>query len=266
MTAPLLRIEGLEKRFGERLVLGGVDLTVAAGDRLVIIGASGSGKTTLLRTINHLEPPTSGVVYLNGEAMGGRFEGQPPRWKPLSPRRLARQRRQIGFVFQRFHLFPHLTALDNVAIGPRKVLGVSRAEAKERALAQLERVRLADHAHHRPAQLSGGQQQRVAIARTLAMAPKLILFDEPTSALDPELVYEVLAVMGQLAEEGMTMIAVTHELGFARRFANRVIFIADGVIYEEGSPADLFGAPRGELTRRFLAHFQGGERFVIPGT
>lgn len=256
VTHPLLRIQDLGKSFGEREVLAGVDLDIQLRERVVIIGASGSGKTTLLRCINHLEPPTRGTVYLNEEAIGGRWEGEPPRWYPLSEAALARQRRQIGFVFQRFNLFPHLSALDNVAIGPRKVLGLSWREARERGRQQLARVFLDDHVDKHPVQLSGGQQQRVAIARTLAMEPRLILFDEPTSALDPELVHEVLEVMVALAEAGMTMIAVTHEMQFARKVADTVVFMHDGKIHEQGPPEQLFVEPQEARTRQFLAHLR----------
>ncbi|MFJ5486128.1 amino acid ABC transporter ATP-binding protein [Hansschlegelia beijingensis] len=251
---PLLSVRELRKSYGEREILKGISFDVMAGQTLVLIGPSGSGKTTVLRCLNFLETPDGGEIELMGEPIGGAHVGEPPRWTPLPESRLALQRRKFGFVFQRFNLFPHLTALENVAIGPRKVLGVSREVASARAAEQLARVSLADHMHKRPSQLSGGQQQRVAIARALAMDPKLILFDEPTSALDPELVHEVLDVMGALAREGMTMVVVTHEMGFARRVADKLIFMADGFIVEEGAPEAVFTDPREEKTRRFLRH------------
>ncbi|MCS0494545.1 amino acid ABC transporter ATP-binding protein [Ancylobacter sp. MQZ15Z-1] len=251
---PLLSVQGLRKSFGEREILKGISFDVMSGQTLVLIGPSGSGKTTVLRCLNYLETPTAGAIELAGEPVGGAYVGEAAKWAPLPEHRLALQRSKFGFVFQRFNLFPHLTALQNVAIGPRKVLGLSRAQAEERAAEQLARVSLAEHMDKRPSQLSGGQQQRVAIARALAMEPRLILFDEPTSALDPELVHEVLDVMGDLAREGMTMIVVTHEMGFARRAADKVIFMADGHIVEEGPPEEVFTAPREEKTRRFLTH------------
>ncbi len=245
----LLVVEGLSKRYGDRTVLDRVSLRLAPRETLVAIGPSGSGKTTLLRCINRLETPDAGIVRLRGEAIGVDH-----RSAPLPEAALARQRSRIGFVFQRFNLFVHLSALENVAIGPQRVLGLSRAEALERARAELDRVHLADHLGKRPSQLSGGQQQRVAIARALAMRPELMLFDEPTSALDPELVQEVLDVMGELAQGGMTMIIVTHEMRFARQAADRVIFMDGGAIVEQGTPDALFDAPAEERTRRFLAH------------
>ncbi|MFG1344429.1 amino acid ABC transporter ATP-binding protein [Xanthobacter autotrophicus DSM 431] len=251
---PLLAVRGLKKSFGNREILKGISFDLMAGQTLVLIGPSGSGKTTVLRCLNHLETPDGGSIELMGEPIGGAFVGEDAKWQPLGERALAAQRRRFGFVFQRFNLFPHLTALENVAIGPRKVLGVPRAAAEQRAAEQLARVSLKDHLHKRPSQLSGGQQQRVAIARALAMEPQLILFDEPTSALDPELVHEVLDVMAELAREGMTMVVVTHEMGFARKVADRVIFMADGHIVESGPPDELFSAPQDEKTRHFLRH------------
>ncbi|MBI3513219.1 MAG: amino acid ABC transporter ATP-binding protein [Proteobacteria bacterium] len=248
-ATPLLAVRGLTKRFGNRVVLDGIDLTVTPHETLVVIGPSGSGKTTLLRCINRLEQPDAGTVAVGDERIGER-DG-----RPASETYLARQRSRIGFVFQRFNLFSHLTALDNVAIGPRRVLGHARRAAREIAAAQLERVFLAEHMDKRPSQLSGGQQQRVAIARALAMDPQLFLFDEPTSALDPELVAEVLDVMRDLARGGMTMMVVTHEMSFARQVAHRVIFMDAGAIVEERPPEEIFTAPREERTRRFLAHF-----------
>jgi polar amino acid transport system ATP-binding protein len=251
MAEPLLRVETLTKRFGDRTAVAAVSLAVGEGEIVVIIGPSGCGKTTLLRCINHLEPPTSGRVYLRGEPIGG--ASRDGRWVPHSEAALARQRRRIGFVFQRFNLFNHLTALDNVAIGPHRVLGLSRADARRIAAEQLARVFLADHADKRPAHLSGGQQQRVAIARCLGMRPELMLFDEPTSALDPELVTEVLEVMKALAAQRMTMIIVTHEMGFARQVADRVIFMDAGAFVEAAPPAEFFTRPKEERTKRFLS-------------
>jgi polar amino acid transport system ATP-binding protein len=251
---PLLSVRDLRKSYGDREILKGISFDLMAGESLVLIGPSGSGKTTVLRCLNHLETPSGGEITLAGESVGGSYVGEAARWEPTSETKLALQRQKFGFVFQRFNLFPHLTALRNVAIGPRKVLGLSRAAAEARAAEQLARVSLADHMDKLPSQLSGGQQQRVAIARALAMEPRLILFDEPTSALDPELVREVLDVMGALAREGMTMIVVTHEMSFAREVADRLIFMAGGSIVEEGPPEDIFSTPREEKTKRFLTH------------
>jgi polar amino acid transport system ATP-binding protein len=251
---PALRIRELSKAFGSRTVLRDINLDVAKGETVVIIGASGSGKTTLLRCASHLEMPTTGTVDVSGQPIGRvAVNGG---WKEASERQLAVQRRVIGFVFQRFNLFPHLTALDNVAIGPRHVLGLSKATARERAASQLRKVYLDDHLDKRPAELSGGQQQRVAIARAVAMEPAILLYDEPTSALDPELVREVLDAIRALAATGMTSVIVTHEMTFARQVANRVIFMDEGAIVEQGTPADIFGVPREARTRRFLEHFR----------
>ena len=247
----LVSVRGLSKRFGARTVLDGIDLEVRQGEAVTVIGASGSGKTTLLRCLNRLEQPDAGEIRVAGETMGRTATG-----RPADERHLARQRRLFGFVFQRFNLFPHLTAVQNVALGPRRVLGIGRAEAEARAERELARVRLQDHLHKRPSQLSGGQQQRVAIARALAMDPAVMLFDEPTSALDPELVQEVLDSMRALAAEGMTMVVVTHEMRFARQAADRVVFMADGRIAEEGPPASLFGSPRDPRLQRFLRHLE----------
>jgi polar amino acid transport system ATP-binding protein len=246
MVTPLLAVRGLTKRFADRTVLEAIDLDVADGETVTLIGASGSGKTTLLRCLNRLETPDAGSIRLGAETIG----------TPPGEANLARQRRLFGFVFQRFNLFPHLTALQNVALGPRRVLGLKRAEAEARAEAELRRVQLADHLSKRPSQLSGGQQQRVAIARALAMRPRLMLFDEPTSALDPELVQEVLDSMRALAADGMTMLVVTHEMRFARSVADRVVFMADGRIAEQGPPAALFGAPADPRLQRFLRHLE----------
>jgi polar amino acid transport system ATP-binding protein len=251
---PLLSVRNLRKSYGKHEILKGVSFDLMAGETLVLIGPSGSGKTTVLRCLNHLETPSGGEITLAGDTIGGTHVGEAARWEPISERKLALQRRKFGFVFQRFNLFPHLTALQNVAIGPRKVLGLSKTQAEARSAEQLARVSLGDHMDKLPSQLSGGQQQRVAIARALAMEPRLILFDEPTSALDPELVHEVLDVMGALAREGMTMVVVTHEMSFARKVADRLIFMADGNFVEEGPPEHIFSAPREEKTRRFLTH------------
>jgi polar amino acid transport system ATP-binding protein len=247
----LLEVESLSKAYAGRTVLDRVSLEVHEGETIVIIGPSGSGKTTLLRCLNLLETPDSGSVRLKGETIGRDAAGA-----PLPEKALTRQRTRFGFVFQRFNLFNHLSALENVAIGPQRVLGLSKEAARERAQKQLERVFLAGHTHKRPSQLSGGQQQRVAIARALAMEPELILFDEPTSALDPELVAEVLQVMGQLAESGMTLLIVTHEMNFARKVADRVVFMDHGAIVEQGAPAELFSSPREPRLKDFLAHLQ----------
>ena len=246
----ILRVEHLSKSFGATTVLTDVALTVEKGEILIVIGPSGSGKTTLLRCIHCLEHPDRGTIVLDGVPFG-RGDG-PGAWRPDPPRELDAKRRRVGFVFQRFNLFANLTALDNVSIGPRRVLGVPAAEARARAAALLGRLGLAEHAAKLPSQLSGGQQQRVAIARALSMDPLLMLFDEPTSALDPELVDEVLQTMRQLARSGMTMIVVTHELDFAREVGDRVLFMDGGRILEEGRPEEVFSRPREERTRAFL--------------
>jgi ABC-type polar amino acid transport system ATPase subunit len=246
----ILRVEHLSKSFGATTVLTDVALTVEKGEILIVIGPSGSGKTTLLRCIHCLEHPDRGTIVLDGVPFG-RGDG-PGAWRPDPPRELDAKRRRVGFVFQRFNLFANLTALDNVSIGPRRVLGVPAAEARTRAAALLGRLGLAEHAAKLPSQLSGGQQQRVAIARALSMDPLLMLFDEPTSALDPELVDEVLQTMRQLARSGMTMIVVTHELDFAREVGDRVLFMDGGRIVEEGRPEEVFSQPREERTRAFL--------------
>ena len=246
----ILRVEHLSKSFGATTVLTDIALTVEKGEILIVIGPSGSGKTTLLRCIHCLEHPDCGTIVLDGVPFG---RGDGPRaWRPDPPRELDAKRRRVGFVFQRFNLFANLTALDNVSIGPRRVLGVPAVEARARAGALLGRLGLAEHAAKLPSQLSGGQQQRVAIARALSMDPLLMLFDEPTSALDPELVDEVLQTMRQLARSGMTMIVVTHELDFAREVGDRVLFMDGGRIVEEGTPQALFDTPRSERTRSFL--------------
>ena len=246
----MVRAEKIVKRFGHLLVLNGVDFSVKRRHVVVIIGPSGSGKTTLLRCINHLEKIDSGRIYIEGEMLGYREENG--RLVEDREATIARIRSQIGFVFQRFNLFPHLTALGNVIEAPIHVLHQPRDEVTERAMSLLEKVGLAEKAHVFPHKLSGGQQQRVAIARALAMNPKLMLFDEATSALDPELVGEVLKVMRQLAEEGMTMVVVTHEMGFARDVADHVIFMDHAVIVEEGTPEQIFDHAQNERTRTFL--------------
>ena len=247
---PLLEVKNLRKSFASKEIVKGVSFDLAEREVLVLIGPSGSGKTTILRCLNFIETPSAGAIRLSGEriAYGG---GE----RPLPEKALAKQRCQFGFVFQRFNLFAHLTALENVAIGPRRVLGLSAQAARERAAQDLERVFLGQHKDKRPSQLSGGQQQRVAIARALAMRPALMLFDEPTSALDPELVNEVLDVMRLLARDGMTMIVVTHELSFARQIADRVMFLKDGTVVEQGAPDQIFGNPTAPETKQFLTHF-----------
>jgi polar amino acid transport system ATP-binding protein len=247
---PILKILGLYKRFGTLEVLRGVDLVVRAGEKLSIIGPSGSGKTTLLRCINWLERPSDGEILINGEPVGERRSGE--RRVEMGDAELARMRARIGMVFQRFYLFPHLTSLDNVALGPIKVLRQPAAQARGHALALLEKVGLAHKRDVYPEMLSGGQQQRVAIARALAMQPELMLFDEATSALDPELVGEVLTVIRQLAAEGMTMVIVTHEMQFAEDISDRVIFMDHGSIVEEGPPHRIFRHPEHARTRAFL--------------
>ena len=246
----MVRAEQIVKRFGQLVVLNGVDLTVRRGQVVVIIGPSGSGKTTLLRCINHLEKIDSGHIYIDGQMIGYReVNGRLVEDREAT---IARMRSQIGFVFQRFNLFPHKTALENVIEAPIHVLHQPKNEVTERALSLLEKVGLAEKANVYPHKLSGGQQQRVAIARALAMNPKLMLFDEATSALDPELVGEVLKVMRQLAEEGMTMVVVTHEMGFARDVADHVVFMDKAVIVEQGTPEQVFDHAANERTRTFL--------------
>ncbi|MFE5854681.1 amino acid ABC transporter ATP-binding protein [Streptomyces sp. NPDC056500] len=254
MNDIVLRARGVRKRFGDIEVLRGIDLEVRTGEVLCVIGPSGSGKSTLLRCFNHLERIEAGRIWVDGELVG--YEQHGPTQGVLRerrPRDVRRQRERIGMVFQRFHLFPHRTALQNVMEGPITVKRLPRTRAERQAVELLDRVGLADRADHYPAQLSGGQQQRVAIARALAMEPTLMLFDEPTSALDPELVGEVLGVMRDLARSGMTMIVVTHEMGFAREVADRVIFMDEGAVVEAGRPDELFTDPRHERTRAFLS-------------
>ena len=250
-TRPMVRAEGVHKRFGRLEVLRGIDLEVQPREVMMLIGPSGSGKSTFLRCINHLEQINAGRIWVDGELVGYRQVGTT--LYELHERELAERRAEIGMVFQRFNLFPHMTAMQNVMEAPILVKRVPRNEAAERARRLLERVGLAEKADVYPAQLSGGQQQRVAIARALAMEPKLMLFDEPTSALDPELVGEVLAVMRQLAHDGMTMIVVTHEMQFAREVGDRVVFMDGGVVVEQGPPAEVLANPKHERTRSFLA-------------
>jgi polar amino acid transport system ATP-binding protein len=237
---PVLEVEGLRKSYGGKVVLAEVELSVRPGDVVCLIGSSGSGKSTLLRCLNRLEDPSSGSVVVDGIDM-------------LDKRTdINKARQRIGMVFQSFNLYPHMTALGNVMLALRKVQGLGRAEAEAKGRVALDRVHLADKADAFPLQLSGGQQQRVAIARAIALEPRVMLFDEPTSALDPELVGGVLAVMRELREDGMTMVVVSHEMGFAKAAADRVVFMSDGVIVEEGIPAEIFSAPRHERTRAFI--------------
>jgi polar amino acid transport system ATP-binding protein len=247
----MVNAEAVHKRYGRHEVLKGITLEVAAGEVMCLLGPSGSGKSTFLRCINHLEKIDAGRLSVDGELVGYREVGG--RLHELRESEVARKRAEIGMVFQHFNLFPHMTALENVTCAPLRVRREGREQARERALGLLARVGLADKIDAYPSQLSGGQQQRVAIARALAMQPKLMLFDEPTSALDPELVGDVLAAMQQLAREGMTMIVVTHEMGFAREVADTVVFMDDGVVVESGAPADVLESPREERTRSFLS-------------
>ncbi len=239
-AVPMISIKGLNKYFGTHHVLRDIDLEIDRGQVVVVLGPSGSGKSTLCRTINRLETIDSGTIAIDGEVL------------PSEGRKLAQLRSDVGMVFQSFNLFAHKTILENVMLAPIKVRKVDKTQARERAMSLLERVGVATQAEKYPAQLSGGQQQRVAIARSLAMAPKVMLFDEPTSALDPEMVNEVLAVMTSLAGEGMTMVVVTHEMGFARRAANRVVFMADGSIVEDAAPEEFFANPKSGRARDFL--------------
>ncbi|MXQ63318.1 ATP-binding cassette domain-containing protein [Actinomadura rayongensis] len=247
----MVRAENVHKRFGRTEVLRGVDLAVRPGEVMCVIGPSGSGKSTFLRCVNHLEKIDGGRLWVNGRLVGYRERGG--RLYELREKDVARQRREIGMVFQRFNLFPHMTALQNVMEAPVQVKGRGRAEAREQARALLERVGLGDKTGSYPAQLSGGQQQRVAIARALAMEPALMLFDEPTSALDPELVGDVLEVMKRLALDGMTMIVVTHEMGFAREVGDSLVFMDDGAVVEEGNPREVLANPSHPRTQDFLS-------------
>jgi len=243
--APIIELRQVNKYFGKLHVLNNINLKVAKGEVLVVIGPSGSGKSTMCRAINRLETIDSGEILIEGKLL------------PQEGKQLAQVRAELGMVFQSFNLFAHKTILDNVTMGPIEVLGMSRGDAEKRAMALLERVGVAEQASKVPAQLSGGQQQRVAIARSLAMNPKAMLFDEPTSALDPEMINEVLAVMVELAQGGMTMVVVTHEMSFARRVADRVVFMADGEILEEGSPEEFFDHPQTARAKTFLESIQG---------
>jgi polar amino acid transport system ATP-binding protein len=239
-TEPIIRLESVNKWYGSFQVLTGIDLSVRVGERIVICGPSGSGKSTLIRCINRLETVQTGRIVVDGIELtaGGK--------------NVDAVRAEVGMVFQQFNLFPHLTILQNCTLAPMRSRGMSKEEAEATAMKFLQRVRIPEQAHKYPSQLSGGQQQRVAIARALCMAPKIMLFDEPTSALDPEMVKEVLDTMIGLAEDGMTMLCVTHEMGFARSVADRVIFMAEGRIVEQGPPAEFFGQPKHEKTRQFL--------------
>ncbi len=250
MADVVIAAEGVEKWFGPRKILDGIDLIVRRGEVVVLIGSSGSGKTTLLRCIDHLETIEAGRIAVNGQPIGYRARGH--RWVEDRESAIARRRRDVGMVFQRFNLFAHMNVLDNITIAPIRVRGVPRVEAEFEARALLARVGLPEKEAVFPASLSGGQQQRVAIARALAMHPAVMLFDEPTSALDPEMVGEVLAVMRDLAADGMTMVVVTHEMGFARQVAHRVVVMDAGRIVESGSPAQVFGAPEHPRTRALL--------------
>ena len=246
----IIKTENICKSFGSVDVLKNVSLTVEPGEVVVIIGPSGAGKSTYLRSLNHLEKPTSGKIWIDDKLIEDRVNGHNQVKLPHKER--AAILLEMGMVFQRFNLFPHKTALQNVMLAPMNVKGVPEKEAKEKAVKLLNQVSLGDKLDSYPAKLSGGQQQRVAIARALAMEPKMMLFDEPTSALDPELVGDVLNVMKELAEEGMTMLVVTHEMGFAREVADRVVFMYDGAILEEGSPKEIFTNPKHDRTRQFL--------------
>ena len=243
--APIIELRHVDKHYGELHVLNDINLSVAKGEVLVVIGPSGSGKSTMCRTINRLETIDSGEILIDGEPL------------PQEGKELAAVRAEVGMVFQSFNLFAHMTILQNVTLGPTEVLGRSKAEAEAEAMELLARVGVAEQANKVPAQLSGGQQQRVAIARSLAMHPKAMLFDEPTSALDPEMINEVLDVMVELAAQGMTMVVVTHEMNFARRVADRVVFMADGQILEEGAPAEFFDHPQTARAQDFLNSIRG---------
>lgn len=247
---PVLRVTGLRKYYGDQLALDGVDLEVHDSEVVAVLGPSGSGKSTLVRCIDQLESIDGGAMHLDGELLG--YEQNSGRLRPLRDSDVQRQRRRMGMVFQQFNLFPHWTVLRNITESPIKVHGMAPAEARERAMELLRRVGLTDKAHAHPRQLSGGQQQRVAIARAVAARPRIVLFDEPTSSLDPELVDEVLQVMKGMAEAGMTMIVVTHELEFARNVADRCVFMADGQVLEDRPAAEFFDSPRSTRLRTFL--------------
>jgi polar amino acid transport system ATP-binding protein len=260
MSLPTIQIRGLTKRFGDHEVLRGVDLTVDTSEVVCLIGPSGSGKSTLLRCVNFLEPYDSGEVRIEGKLIGYEDATNGAR-RPMAARHLREMRREIGMVFQHFNLWPHMTALHNVAEPLRRVRGLAHAEADQRAMAMLARVGLTDKAQAYPSRLSGGQQQRVAIARALAMQPRLMLFDEPTSALDPELVGEVLEVMKSLASEGMTMLIVTHEMGFAAHVADRIAFIDSGRILDDGPPRRVFHESQEPRVRQFLQTYHDRNSF-----
>lgn len=247
---PIVRAREVRKSFGHLEVLKGISLDVYKGEVVCLLGGSGAGKSTFLRAINHLESIDGGEIWVGDEFIG--YELVKGKYREMTPGQVARQRKPVGMVFQRFNLFSHLTVLQNIMEAPCGVLKVSTSAAKERAMGLLKRVGLEDKANSYPSQLSGGQQQRVAIARALAMDPQVMLFDEPTSALDPELVGDVLRVMTDLAKDGMTMIVVTHEMAFARQVADRVIFMHDGKIIESGVPSEFFGNPQHERTKQFL--------------
>ena len=244
-TEPIIELRHVDKHYGDLHVLKDINLTVHKGEVLVVVGPSGSGKSTMCRTINRLETIDSGEILIEGEPL------------PQEGRELTRMRAELGMVFQSFNLFAHMSILQNVTLGPIEVLGMKKDEAEARAMELLARVGVAEQAAKSPAQLSGGQQQRVAIARSLAMHPKAMMFDEPTSALDPEMINEVLDVMVELARGGMTMVVVTHEMNFARRVADRVVFMADGQIVEEGTPAEFFDHPKTQRARDFLDSIKG---------
>ena len=250
-TPPMVDAQGVHKSFGALNILKGIDLTVGPGQVMCLVGPSGSGKTTFLRCINHLEQVNAGRLFVDGVLVG--YEQRGDKLHELHPREAARQRRDIGMVFQHFNLFPHMTALENIIEAPIRVKKRRKQDAVESARKLLDRVGLADKANAYPAQLSGGQQQRVAIARALAMDPKLMLFDEPTSALDPELVGEVLDVMKRLALDGMTMVVVTHEMGFAREVADQLVFMDGGVVVESGPPREVLANPKHGRTKAFLS-------------
>ena len=251
MSTPLLRVEGLHKSFGALEVLKGVDMTLERGHKTAIIGPSGCGKSTMLRCINYMETPSAGHIHLDGQLFGEReVDGG---YRRMSEKELANQRADVGMVFQGFYLWPHLNARDNVAIGPMKVRGMTRAKAYELAEAMLDKVHMSHKVDEYPERLSGGQQQRVAIARALAQQPKLMLFDEPTSALDPEMISEVLDVMVELAATGMTMLCVTHEMAFAKKVADRVIFMDFGEIVEQNAPQEFFENAKVDRTQLFLS-------------
>ncbi|MFI6677443.1 amino acid ABC transporter ATP-binding protein [Kribbella sp. NPDC050470] len=253
MSTAVLQARGVRKSFGHTEVLSGIDLDVASGETVVVLGPSGSGKSTFLRCVNLLESLDAGRITVDGRDVG--YDVRNDRLHELRPNEIARRRRDIGMVFQQFNLFPHMTALENIIEAPMAVLGEGRREATARAVQLLDEVGLAGREKAYPRQLSGGQQQRVAIARALAMRPKLMLFDEPTSALDPELVGEVLVTMKKLASAGLTMVVVTHEISFAREAADRVVFMDDGQVVEQGTPEQVIDNPQHERTRAFLSRF-----------